>query len=720
MIIKRIDIRNFRSYYGENSFEFSNRLTLIIGDNGDGKTTLFEALQWLFNTTMISPVLSNFSEMKKSELEIGESATVSVSMAFEHYGEKLVEKSFEVTKISEGRFSPGPLRFVGYEDRNSGREQVDGKILIARCFDAFLQKFSMFKGESDLNVFNDPTALQQLVAKFSDLRSFEKYVEYTTEFEKKSNAAYTKEAKSDEKISRQMGELESKLLEVNRLINYEENEISNLEATAETFKSKIDDLEKTRETSERYHEIQDRLKAKTAEAAQYKGRIAAMNFNVNLLDKMWILCAFPDVLKEFQNKSSTFSKRKRAENDQFIREQGKSEGRREVLDNFTSMVNGTSRLPWYLPNQETMEEMIHDHICKVCNREAPEGSDAYAFMCEKLEEYKRNAQKEAEAAKAKSEPAPKLFESSFTEEMHNLSLSLGGYNEAEVNGKTQEIKDAVDLAARFKKKLEDIEKSIEEAEDEKARILVQADGVSEEMLNKSFLDLKGYFESQGRAEKRVVELKKELESNRARQTEIKAQMDNLSPTKGQVLVYKKVHEAFEKIMKAFAGAKENNLTMFLSSLEARANEYLVRLNANDFHGLVHLVRTSNDSAKIKLLSSNEVEVMKPSGSQQTTMYMSVLFAISDLTTLKREEDYPLIFDAATSSFGDTKETDFYNIIGTLEKQCVIVTKDFISHKELRMNEIDKLDNCTVYRIQKADGYDSANLATIRTMVKKIK
>ncbi|MFR5965878.1 MAG: AAA family ATPase [Alistipes putredinis] len=40
MRIKSIDIKNFRSYYGENNhFEFSDGLTLILGDNGDGKTT---------------------------------------------------------------------------------------------------------------------------------------------------------------------------------------------------------------------------------------------------------------------------------------------------------------------------------------------------------------------------------------------------------------------------------------------------------------------------------------------------------------------------------------------------------------------------------------------------------------------------------------------------------------------------------------------------------
>ena len=161
------------------------------------------------------------------------------------------------------------------------------------------------------------------------------------------------------------------------------------------------------------------------------------------------------------------------------------------------------------------------------------------------------------------------------------------------------------------------------------------------------------------------------------------------------------------------------MTLFLTSLEERANEYLSRLNASDFHGIVRLVRTAEDSALIKLYSSNGSEIRRPSGSQQTTMYMSVLFAISDLTTLKREEDYPLIFDAATSSFGNAKEKDFYNIIDTLKKQCIIVTKDFLDKNTLRMDDINKL-TCSVYRIQKAEGYNKNDLSTIRTTVVKVK
>ena len=50
MIIQKIEIHNFRSYYKENSFELINGFNLIIGSNGDGKTTFYEALEWLFRT----------------------------------------------------------------------------------------------------------------------------------------------------------------------------------------------------------------------------------------------------------------------------------------------------------------------------------------------------------------------------------------------------------------------------------------------------------------------------------------------------------------------------------------------------------------------------------------------------------------------------------------------------------------------------------------------
>ena len=72
MIIKNIAIENFRSYYGTNSMDVGEGLTLIIGANGDGKTTLFEALEWLFDTVDNKPKVDakNISKKKKMAMNV--------------------------------------------------------------------------------------------------------------------------------------------------------------------------------------------------------------------------------------------------------------------------------------------------------------------------------------------------------------------------------------------------------------------------------------------------------------------------------------------------------------------------------------------------------------------------------------------------------------------------------------------------------------------------
>lgn len=721
MIIKEISIRNFRSYYGENKFEFSNGLTLVIGDNGDGKTTFFEALQWLFNTTTENNSIDNASEMRKSKLEIGESDEVAVRMVFDHDGEKSVEKYFTFERTSDTSFKTSSVTFRGYEDTGAGREVVNGKTLMDRCFDAFIQRFSMFKGESTLNVFQNAAALKGLVDKFSDVREFDKLVELSEEMEDKSNKAYLKECKSDKRIASQADVLEGKLKRVSEDIFNKKKEIKDKELSVSVFSSKLEELEQNQETTERFNEVSERLKTLKEKSLKLRVNITSVNKNTVLLDKLWILCAFPSILTEFKKKCSDFSREKRRQEKAFVEEQAKKEGKKEALEEVRGMLSdNVAELPWYLPNEETMEEMLRDHVCKVCGTPAPEGSRAYEFMMNKLNEYKKHiaAKLQMEEEKATAEQK-QLFISGHIEELHNMSIRLGGTREAQIAHLSTEIFDRLSLEDRLREDLKKVEEKMQETEDEKARLLIQAGNVSEELLQKSFLDIKGMFEQKGRAETRLVELERDLKDLKAEEADLRQQFNELNPQSSQVKVYRDVHRVLEEIAKAFRKAKKENLRRFLAALEECANEYLERLSAKDFHGEIRLRQTVEDSTEIRLYSSNGTEIKNPSGSQETVMYMSVLFAISDFTDQKRDENYPLIFDAATSSFGDSKEEGFYNVIDKIKKQCIIVTKDFITKGQLRLNEIDQL-TCGVYRIKKAENFDSHNMATIRTIVEKIK
>ena len=724
MIIKEIRIKNFRSYYGDNNrFEFSDGLTLILGDNGDGKTTFFEALEWLFKTELDrgNKELENVSEMRKSKLEVGEQDEVSVFMSFEHDGLKSVEKSFTFERTGETSYRAGKVSYIGYEDSNSGREQVSGKLLINRCYDSFIQRFSMFKGESKLDVFDDKTALKSLVDKFSDIKAFDELVESASSFESKANSAYLKEMKSDEKVSKEAKSLEIKIQRVSNDISQKKNDIKEKQSSLELYSSRLKELEQNQETSERYKEIEDRRKTQQEKKNRLNSQIGMVDYNHALLDKFWILAPYPKILQEFKQKCSAYSKEKRRLEREFDREQAEAIGKLKAVKEIQgTLINGSTELPWYLPDQETMEEMIHDHVCKVCGRPAPEGSDAYEFMVHKLEDYKRHVEAKLKKELAEKEIENKtLFKNNHIESLHSLSISLSGNAESHISNIGMEINERQELVANLREELKNVEGKLQDIMDEKSRLLIQAGNVSESVLEKDFNDIKGLFDQQRRAEVRLADMNNELSLLQNQLKGLQSDFDALNPSSGQVKVLRDVHKALEEIGKAFANAKKANLRRFLGDLSEKANEYLDILSADDFHGVIRLSQTADESTEIKLYSSNNTEITKPSGSQKTEMYISVLFAISDFTKEKRDEDYPLIFDAATSSFGDSKEEEFYNVIDRLDKQCIIVTKDFMTRGVVRTKDIEKL-SCPVYRIKKADGFDKNNMATIRSTVKKLK
>ena len=386
MIIKDIRINNFRSYYGNNNLSLSKGLTLVIGDNGDGKTTLFEALEWLFDTTGESRKDSHISEKRKSELEIGESDEVSVNITFEHDGEKEIEKSFTFERISEDNIRTKDYKFVGYFIDGTERHSCAGDKLLNTCFEPVIRKYCLFKGENELNIFDNDTALKTLVDTFSGIKDFDKLVELTSNFEQKSANATNRELQNDKKVSNQAKELNAQLNDVTNDIQSIKTELNQKKISINEFSSKLELLEKNQETSERYQAIKERIKGLKDKRAKLVAW-SSCEYSTNLLDEYWILRSFPAIIKEFSAKVSALSKEKRRLDKQETERRAKEAGKREAISKIQKLANDAVPLPWNLPDEATMKEMIDDEICKVCGRPAPKGSEAYEFMCNKLNEY---------------------------------------------------------------------------------------------------------------------------------------------------------------------------------------------------------------------------------------------------------------------------------------------------------------------------------------------
>lgn len=719
MVLKELEIRNFRSYYGDgNRFEFNpSGLTLIIGDNGDGKTTFFEALEWLFDTTGLreKDEIFNISEMRKSQMIVGDVDEVRVTIKFEHEGEKELTKAFSFRKTDANKVEIVTREFYGYRFNGVEREQIDGRQILNSCFDAEIRRYSMFKGETQLDIFHEDTeALKRLLKTFSDITRLDKFAELTLSLKEQASKAHSSELKKDKKTAQEAHILERELDKISSEISDTRRQIRDQEENSRIYKDKLDKMVDNREIKEKLDSINERMKDYEEKVRRMRGYIN-VDFNTSLLDNQWILCAYPKIFEEFKKKVSVFSKERRKLHDEYLLEKGKQQQLAAL-----ALPEGMTKLPWFVPNEEYLVEMIDDECCKVCGRPAPKGSEAYEFMVQKLQEALKNRQKQQ---KTEDED---IFKFNYIEELQHLSISYGGPKERSVANRTNTIQQELEFIAARSKEMEKWQKALDDAKDEKSRILSQLNGISEEDINRSAKDVRDFMNRHDAAQHRLGELRMILEGLRKQQEEKEDELSSLDTGNKEVTRLGRIHNIFDHIYKAFVSARETNRRNFISHLKTLSNKYLAELNGNDFHGIIEMLRSQEtESIDVVLRSENGTLVTNPSESQKTTMYMAVLFAIAKVTAEKRETEYPLIFDAPTSSFGQMKETEFYEIINKIQKQCVIVTKDMLEFDATTQKSNIKSTayslSCPIYRIEKdREGFNENDLSTIRVRTTKIK
>lgn len=451
------------------------------------------------------------------------------------------------------------------------------------------------KEKKNLNIFNNPDALKYLIETFSNIRQFDPY--YTgddynlgfTEFaELQSRKAYEKAMKSDKQNTQQEGILSAELDLLRRKLSDVKQRLKSNRDNANNYSTKLGEIESSKEASELLKGINARLKSLRDKKSQLEGRINE-DYTLKLLDEMWILCGFPSIFEEYQQKVSHFSKTKRT----LEREEDKKRGKQELAN---EIAEGIIPLSPNIPDKISMQEMIKDEFCKVCGREAKEGTDAYNFMVNKLNDLIKSQQPKGKEEKP-------LFPNNYLKEHEQKSNNLE-YNQDEINSLINTIKEVIDFNEARKVDVRKLQESIDIEEENKKKLLAQNDGLTEEQLQNAYENIKNWWNYKNQAEKQIVILAQE-EKDIEREFE-KAQdaYDNLAKT-SVANTYSKVHSAFNKIKNAFKNAKEQNTQDFLSLLEEKANQYLEKLNVDGFYGIIHIIKMHDESARIALQDKND-------------------------------------------------------------------------------------------------------------------
>ena len=716
MIIKEITIENFLCYYDIKKFELSDKLNIILGENGEGKTKFFEAIEWLFNGENRN-LDALVSKKKLSETEIDNSFKVEVRIHFVQYNQnKYISRSFDVTKRENQACSTSNFKIEGIEENNVGeRELVNGKNLLDQIFPTSIRKYSMFKGESELNIFNNEDALTNLINTFSEAKYYDKYAEkgsllrlYAEKQVEASDKGDKIKEKAYKNIQIEIERLKRDLYSKTTLLNNSYEQLKKTEANIQGVENHVNNAEALETVNKRIQIIDEDIKK--AESRIHE------NYTTQLFDENWFLMHFEDIHAEYQRKIAALSTEKRNLQTEFDREEGIKEGEQRVK---TALLNNVIPLPVGTPSRPFMEEMLKDEVCKVCNRDAKKGTDAYEFMLQRLNEY-LNTQT---PTKTQENSKSILYKNNYIQRLVSTGTNQDD-NLSKLRNVKQEITDLFAFNTDRKNEVAKLNEKRDKEIAERENIV----GNSTEGADKLHNVFKNYNSWQKDKENLSKDIsnyekdKEKLERDINVQNDEKAKID-VKSVSSYLINSMNILKDIELI---FRETKEQKFDEFINLIQTNSNLYFNKINKDAFTGYIKfLKKKKGEKIEVELeLMQNDTIFHKPGTALLTSMHISVLFAISQLAKEKRDESYPLIFDAPTSSFGETKRRLFLELLNETEGQIILLTKDFLDTKKDK-NEIfvkDEFQNIKrnkSFWIKLERPFDQNNLKTINTLVEEI-
>ena len=737
MIIKKLTICNFRSYYGEKEFVFSNKLNLILGSNGDGKTTFFEALNWVLTPTEAAnqnkeseaKLESLISAKMFRNLEDGESGKVYVNIEITYETgkftkNKIIERCFTVTKKA-GRPEISNAYHDSFDCRGGKKDKKDmmlsGVLETDAAFPAVIKKYHLFKGEDKLNIFDDKETLQNLIDLYSDVKDIVPFKEFAKYAE---NLAAKAMGTKKEKASKNARELENVRKEIVRLTQELEKYEARLSSTKKDYEdaeTKLEGLKDDMASIKKIKELQDKQK-------DWKREIGVLQRHIDeeygrmLLDSQWILMGFNPILEEYKRKMSSFLISK-----QNIEEEHKKKQEEEFDKAKTEKAKTElEKIAWKMNDVEKMKYMLHTHRCAICGTEAVEGSVTYDFIKQRIRDV---IELLTPKPTDKQFEHKKYFSAENIEELKKMGEKLADEDSKthiDVEGIPNAIQAKFDENTKWRDCIAERTNLLERSNKKIAQLNASSvSGVNLLEFANNIESINQWYEqreSSGVERNLLLEvkipgvkeqLKKKLEEQK-----------RLMKATGNDSLYD-VFTFFRHFCNAIESTEQSVTDELLKKLSKNANTFLSQLNVDDFTGVIKFY-VRNGNLTIELQDRNDKIITNPNTSLLTTMHISILLAISELTKESKKAEYPLVFDAPTSSFDEGKDKSFYDCLNAnIDKQCIVVTKSFL-YKDKNTGEyvIDReaLKNlkCKKFRIKKlSDGFDKLDIATIDTQVKEI-
>ncbi len=679
MILKKLSLKDFECYSGShesNQFNFKHGINFIIGNNGSGKSKLFDAFYWvlydqIFNTD--TRIFSRTSEYKerlisdkaRANCKVGDMlyAEVIIHVEDAQSNEYRLRRVYGANKISENEWHAeerSKLIIDQYKVTTWQTIPVEKHIsTINRVIPDHLKPYMWFQGEQvdGLMDFQSKTSLMQAVRLLSDISNYDDLIEIAetghNKAKKESISAQNKSSKNtaeSARITKLVSQTESKIDQA-KIIR--ESNISNRDNAQINIDKGLSFLETAQSNAEKKQERNELVRKIQRTDESLNKMVSALNNH--LFDGSWILKGAKKSIESYSSKFGSY----------YL-----------AYMDIVNPKKGVSDLPVNIPPANIVQTMLDKERCFVCDRVALKGSDEFKHIESHLRKHEENV-----TNSIFPNDCMKFFQSlvdnnkGYERLIGNIDKDVATYF-SDLEGYKVDLRNAkADLDANDAAVAESI------AEDNSETFL------AEFRTHQNNLRLFG--EKVQEATHDIANLEGLIAGYRSKLQDITG--EDLDP----------IYELSEKVYAHLVGiAKATRLKVF---------EDLIREIESSANNIFQDMTTDNASItgrlKLRIMETNACipEIVDDDGIAMVGMNDSVIILIKlslimAIVTARGSwsENYCLITDAPTAKMASEYSSGFYRALGSKFKQSIVMTYDFLDPK--MQNELATLNLGSVHRI----------------------
>lgn len=662
MEFKSLTIKDFLSYYGEQTIAFSDMTTIFIGQNNTGKSKLFDAInfalygrvfptdkglngEWVSDIREISDfVLNNYRrkqalEKNEEKIDVGVQLCVELDVSF-----LSVERKIIYRKIEGGYRYDTSLFSVSEMDKLDGHVIVtavgsDAAQRLEQYFSRSIQDYFLFQGEaaSKIMQLHKGGNFSKAVREIARLSVFEDAKEIADGYAKHVNNILVRKINKNKELQEKQKQLST--------------EINDLEESLRMYESKRD---KANENIEEYTEKLEKLEEQLSQMKEFEDWFAQKNEFEKNIKKIQI---------ELKNASS--EKTEIAEDAIFF----KISKKLKTFSSFYSVLEKKGEVPPSIPAAE-IQKALDACRCTICNTDLSIGTDARKFAESRM---------------------PKKGTDELGNYLRELNHTFGTMAEDVLN-----IPQKLEDILKRKRSLEDRKRFLMKEKEElsaKLSAIELDEGHSEEKkkeieeLKKSvnrYRDLLDRAKADFNRNDGVIEAtNKKLQELRGRQGMTIGSAPELTEHDRLWLQYApKVSEAMEKIYRLAHDTAYNKV-------QEKADEYykaMTRLNS----GLVGNIKIDTQNSEIYTIDENGNRIRNINQGNRISIQLAVIAGILTVAQEEFGQQYPFVTDAPVSALGgDNKLSTIETMINAFE-QSIIIVKDDSSSTNKNNDEIRQL------------------------------